>query len=256
VAPVAFAGTDQNIGCDGTPVSLNAAGSTTGTDIIYTWTSTDGTILSGASTTNPSVSAGNYTLVVTNTTNGCVSSDAAFVSASIHSNASFTATPDNGFAPLSVSFFNNSTNASTYQWDFDNGTGSIAEDPSSVVFSPGTYNVTLYTTSIDGCKDTATVTVQSDETSALIPSNVFTPNGDSDNEIFKPISQGIIEFSAVIYDRWGMKMYEWSDVNSGWDGKAKSGRLAPDGTYYYIMNAKGADGKEYKDLTGTVQLIK
>jgi flagellar hook assembly protein FlgD len=50
-------------------------------------------------------------------------------------------------------------------------------------------------------------------------------------------------------------MYEWTDWNAGWNGKAKNGSPAPDGTYYYIVTAKGDDGKDY-DYTGFIQLIR
>jgi hypothetical protein len=49
-------------------------------------------------------------------------------------------------------------------------------------------------------------------------------------------------------------MHEWNNENSGWDGKAKNGSNAPDGTYFYVITAKGADGKDY-DLKGFVQIL-
>jgi flagellar hook assembly protein FlgD len=40
-------------------------------------------------------------------------------------------------------------------------------------------------------------------------------------------------------------MFDWTDTNSGWDGRTTSGSLAPEGVYYYIITAKGANGKDY-----------
>ena len=53
----------------------------------------------------------------------------------------------------------------------------------------------------------------------------------------------------------GNKIYEWSDVIKGWDGKTKDGGEAPDGTYYYIITAKGYNNKSY-NLHGVVTLIR
>jgi gliding motility-associated-like protein len=59
------------ITCSSPYVTLDGTGSTTGADISYQWTTTDGTIISGATTLNPIVSsAGTYNLIVTNTANG------------------------------------------------------------------------------------------------------------------------------------------------------------------------------------------
>jgi trimeric autotransporter adhesin len=68
----------------------------------------------------------------------------------------------------------------------------------------------------------------------IIP-NVFTPNGDGNNEVFKINSSGLKTLNCAIFDRWGLKMYEWDGINGYWDGNAKSGP-APDGTYFYIIN--------------------
>jgi gliding motility-associated-like protein len=75
--------------------------------------------------------------------------------------------------------------------------------------------------------------------------NVFSPNGDNTNDNFKATSENIVEFHGVIYDRWGLLMFEWNDANGAWDGKGSSGNPAPEGVYYYIITAKGADGQDY-----------
>ena len=40
-------------------------------------------------------------------------------------------------------------------------------------------------------------------------------------------------------------MYSWNHVKGYWDGRTQSGIEAPDGTYFYIISAKGLDGEEY-----------
>lgn len=79
--------------------------------------------------------------------------------------------------------------------------------------------------------------------------NAFTPNGDGINDVFR-VKEGyesIVEFRAVVFSRSGRKIYEWNDPADGWDGtmNGKGGTAAPDGAYYLIINAKGADGLTY-----------
>ena len=58
--------------------------------------------------------------------------------------ANFTATPASGAAPLSVSFNDTSTGPVTsWRWNFGDGSGSSAPNPSHVYSSPGTYPVSL-----------------------------------------------------------------------------------------------------------------
>lgn len=81
--PVAEAGPPVAITCAVPTPTLNGAGSSTGGNIQYLWTTVDGNIISGATTLTPVVgAAGTYTLTVTNTTNGCTASDVTSVSAS------------------------------------------------------------------------------------------------------------------------------------------------------------------------------
>jgi gliding motility-associated-like protein len=206
------------------------------------------------STFDPSGLSGTSTITYTVTQSGCTSSSTQTVSVDPIS-ASFTATPLTGLAPVSVTTINTSSNAVFYAWTMGNGATSTAINPSCVYSGMGNYTIMLVATNASGCMDTASVLIHVDEISVLSVPNVFTPNGDGHNDTFHPvIAEGLSEFKAVVYDRWGLKMHEWTDENQGWDGKAKNGKEAPDGTYYYIISGKGVDGKEY-DFTGFVQLF-
>ncbi|MCW3086377.1 MAG: hypothetical protein JWP12_3743 [Bacteroidetes bacterium] len=170
--------------------------------------------------------------------------------------AAFTATPTTGQAPLTVDFTNGSTNAVSYNWTFGNGSSSAATDPNTVYPNYGNYTATLVATNATGCSDTTRIVIHVDGISILTVPNVFTPNGDGHNDTFEAImAEGLSSFEAVVYDRWGLKMYDWTNSNTGWNGKAKNGSDAPDGTYYYIIKGKGIDGKDY-NFTGFVSLIR
>ena len=74
--PDVEAGLDDDLNCTDLTLELNGTGSATGTDIIYLWTTDDGSILNGAATLSPEVDAvGTYELTVTDTVTGCSSID-------------------------------------------------------------------------------------------------------------------------------------------------------------------------------------
>ena len=84
--------------------------------------------------------------------------------------------------------------------------------------------------------------------------NTFTPNGDGINDEFRVAYRSIEKFYCCIYDQWGRRVYESSDITQGWDGKIRS-KLGTIGTYFYVIEATGTDGIEYKKK-GTVNLIR
>ena len=83
---------------------------------------------------------------------------------------------------------------------------------------------------------------------------MFTPNGDGSNDVFKLIELNLKTVEGEIYNRWGQKLYTWNGLNGAWDGKV-SGKIAPDGTYFYIINAVGLDDEEHL-LKGSFSLIR
>jgi gliding motility-associated-like protein len=203
---------------------------------------------------DPSEITGTHQIVYTVTQNGCTATSSEFVTVdSIY--AGFTASPTFGEAPLLVNVqADTNSYAINYFWDFGDGSTSSGVTSSNTYSSMGDYDIVLTTTSAQGCTDTARIRIHVEEVSALAVANVFTPNGDGKNDTFYPvIAEGITEFKASIYDRWGLKISEWSDETKGWDGKVKSGKMAPDGTYYYIITGKGIDSKTY-EFKGFVQI--
>jgi gliding motility-associated-like protein len=172
--------------------------------------------------------------------------------------AEFTATPSYGLAPLKVDFVNLSTNAVIYHWTLEDQLESTSKNVTHTYSTEGqgaTYEVTLIATNSFGCADTARTTIIVNPFSELIIPNVFTPNGDGINDIFHLKSLGLSFINAEVYDRWGLKLYSWNATDGGWDGRAPSGENAADGTYFYIIKAKGVDGKEYK-LNGGFTLLR
>jgi gliding motility-associated-like protein len=89
--------------------------------------------------------------------------------------------------------------------------------------------------------------------------NVFTPNSDVNNDVFKITGAGIISSEIKIYNRWGTLVFESSQIDAGWDGMTiPENSEASDGVYYYILHIRtNEDGREIiKDYKGVLRLIR
>ena len=168
-----------------------------------------------------------------------------------------------GIAPYQVSFVNQSINGMAYQWYIYNSNNEIIYSSEEVnpVYTfedEGYYRIVLISISPEGCMDTLNygpIYVES-ESFIKVP-NVFTPNGDGVSDYFQVYAKTLSEFSGVIFDRWGRKIYEWDkwqNETDGWDGKIGNSLASP-GVYYYLIKAKGKDGKDY-DLKGDFYLMR
>jgi len=91
------------------------------------------------------------------------------------------------------------------------------------------------------CADTMTKTVfayGTDQSYLYIP-KAFTPNGDGKNDFF--VISGYnrcLLYHVDIFNRWGQKVFETSDISVPWDGTF-NGKLVEEGTYVYIISGGG-----------------
>lgn len=110
----------------------------------------------------------------------------------------------------------------------------------------GSTAVSLYVSYGDDEPELVSTIRVSISTSLLEMPNAFSPNGDGINDIYraKENHKSIIDFKAYIFNRWGQKLYEWTDIDDGWDGTYND-KPVKDGTYFVLVKAKGADGREY-----------
>ena len=145
-----------------------------------------------------------------------------------------------------------------YPWETPaviNGEDIIEEANPVVEFiDPGHYKVELVTTSEFGCRDTfRTAYIFTDAKSKLVPGvNVFTPNGDGQNDFLEFETETLKSMRGVIFSRWGKKIYEWTwnesdqEPNPGWwDGKLSNGQDAAPGVYFYMIEGIGLDDNEF-----------
>ena len=77
--------------------------------------------------------------------------------------------------------------------------------------------------------------------------NVFTPNGDSENDEFFLVSEGLTDFSIVVFNPKGDIVFKSNDPNFRWDGRdMKTGEMVPTGdNYMYMVSAYDSDGNPY-----------
>ncbi len=195
---------------------------------------------------------GTYTLITTNA-DGCSARDTAKI----------IVTPDNIKPPLvadtnvcpgSVAILSAATSGSV-AW-YATPVGGTALYKVNPFTTPEINNVTVYYVEqlVGDCRSLRD-SVRVDTTNCdgeYIP-NVFTPNGDGSNDVFKVIIKDAKCFDGKIYNRWGVLVYQWGDALKGWDGVIMQTNLpASDGVYYYIINYctyLGAPGTKYGFLT-------
>ena len=178
-----------------------------------------------------------------------------------------------GEAPLLVRFTANPEDMEagyTLEWHFDHsGTDGQSkltryeENPEFTFTQSGKTIVSLIARMNNEVLDSAAITVNIEESHLEMP-NAFSPNGDTHNDFYgakgacHPESAGryksIVEFHGYIFNRWGQKLFEWTDISKGWDG-TYNGSPCKDGVYYVLVKARGADGKVY-NIRRDVNLIR
>lgn len=168
-----------------------------------------------------------------------------------------------GSAPCEIEFAAATSDAAVYtEWqlsrmpDFDILDNSFNSSDCNITFTEnGTFYVRFVAANADGsCSCTSdTYEVSIGESKLLCP-NAFTPyTSPGVNDEWRVSYQSIVEFKCDIFNRWGAKMISITDPSQGWDGKY-NGKNAGPGVYYYVINARGADGKVYK-LSGDINII-
>lgn len=171
--------------------------------------------------------------------------------------AGIKASSYSGTAPLQIDF-SNITDAVEYEWTFEDITTVKSKEASPVyTFNiPGNYLVKLQVKDANGnvYRDKILVEVMSKEEavassgneSSIKKNNVFTPNGDGINDVYRLEGKNIEEFEMTVRDNNGKLIFKTNDINKGWNGEY-NGENAPDGTYVCFFTALGKDKVQHKD---------
>jgi len=201
--------------------------------------------LPGIYTLSLTVSIGTLSSTATKTITVTSSAKASF-------NASLTTT---GF-PNQLSLTDYSKDYLKIYWLYS---GTLAKDSSSFVLRDyafsGSYTVSLVALGKNACNDTLSYAFRISDSSGVTLPNIFSPNDDGVNDIYKPNTKGISSLNAYVYNRYGVLITSWDRVNGFWDGYTTSGLACAVGEYFIILNATGFDGKNYK-VKSSITLVR
>ncbi len=90
--------------------------------------------------------------------------------------------------------------------------------------------------------------------SALKCPNAFSPGTSPGvNDVWKVSYKSIITFECDIFDRQGRRLAHLTHPSQGWDGM-RGNKPVGAGVYFYVIRARGADGKDYK-LSGNINVV-
>jgi len=248
----------DTVGCIPFTVPFTNTGSN-GTS--WLWNFGDGGTSTTFSPTHTYVNAGTYTvslITYRNSPCGPLSDTSVLigyivVDSPMVPKSSFAAQSIRGCSPVTVTFSNTSINGASYLWNFGDGQFDTTKNPTHTFYygSSGTFTITLITygnqSKCINSPDTMILTdyITIDTCNLYIP-NIFSPNGDGKNDFYDVVAEGYSLYHLVIYDRWGLKMFESNNKNILWNGKVNNtGGDAPDGTYYYIFSAIDYNSKPY-----------
>jgi gliding motility-associated-like protein len=108
----------------------------------------------------------------------------------------------------------------------------------------GSITYLVRATNAIGCygEDNITVKVFKTGPEIFIPS-AFTPNGDINNDVIRPILVGIKQLNYFrIYNRWGQLVFSTSESGKGWDGRI-SGIIQSTANFVYVVQAVDYTGR-------------
>jgi gliding motility-associated-like protein len=224
----------------------------------------------GQTATTASQATANYTsdgcydvsLTITNEF-GCIKTEQLTDAVCIDPNPVADFLPQNNPLPLvdpTTLLENNSTSASTFLWDFGDGTQNSSE------FSPihtypdqaGNYLTSLSIENANGCRDSVQEFITVEQDPIFYVPNAFTPDGNQFNETFSPVfadNLELSEYSFKIYNRWGEILFESKDPAVGWDG-TYGGKIVQDGTYVYTLDFQEQGFDERFQQNGSVVLLR
>jgi gliding motility-associated-like protein len=123
---------------------------------------------------------------------------------------------------------------------------------SNVPSATTVYTVTI--TDINGCTVTKLITVNVESDFDVFIPDIFSPNGDGQNDILYVRGIGVKELSFKVYDRLGEKIFETTDLTKGWDGTYK-GTLLNNAVFVYELSVTLVNGNQI-NKHGDVTLIR
>jgi gliding motility-associated-like protein len=233
---------DDTVLCEGETIVLSAPGFDS-----YSWQD-------GSNAESYAVDeSGTYSVNVTDSF-GCSYSDAVTITVNDAPIAGFSANPQpTTIDDTQITFTSTSTSDPlTYTWSFEDGAPEASAEQNPVVNFPpipGNYSISLIVENASGCVDTLSSFILIESDGTITMPNVFTPNGDGDNDRFVPFEAFPGKWQLTIFNRWGVEIFTTKNASQGWSGTDSSA-----GTYYWILQP--LEGQQGEGKSGYVTLLK
>ena len=241
--------------CDGSATVIASGGIP---DYTFAWNTVP--LQTTASATG--LCAGNYSVTITDAT-GCSGSNTVTIITLYSIPTAFfiyQPQPATILDPF-IQFTDSSVfNISSWLWSFGdiiNGVSAI-QNPKYSYMDTGTYIVQLIVTDIHGCRDTTHQTIFIKADYLFYVPNSFTPNGDGINDAFIPETEIIIpsDYSLMIFNRWGNKVFETTNYKQEWDGKINNtNAIAQEDVYIWKVNLLDFNSQRHNYI-GNVAIVK
>ena len=217
----------------------------------FIWTPANG--LSNANSSSITIytdSSTTYSYLATSN-NGCTFSDTLRVNV-YNAKAIIDTTLLTGCEGVTMLFDNGSDESLDYYWIVDE-MDSLFDVSNDLIYNFGDrVDVALFVENSNGCYDSTSMDFYLegfDEYFKVSLPNVFTPNYDGDNDIFRVDMAGKLnECSELsIFNRWGQLVYSSNGRTPEWNGKNYSGLDVPTGQYYFqlLIKEEPFEGKLY-----------
>ena len=157
--------------------------------------------------------------------------------------ANFTASKLSAFTNETIEFRDSSIGSPVeWFWKFGDGTSAFSPITTHKFKEVGEYLIEMYIQDENGCLD-STYSILEIIEGISVP-NVFTPNGDGQNDLFYIPNSGMKEYQFQVFNRWGNILFETTAPEISWDGYNTYGKAVAEGTYFYILVAR-SDKNEY-----------
>ncbi|MCX6326558.1 MAG: PKD domain-containing protein, partial [Bacteroidia bacterium] len=269
-APVADFDPIQS-GCEPLSIIINNISLHTETPgTTFRWDFGDGSTSSAENPTYTWFDPGSYRVELTVTGPGGTSVKSQVVNSYPSPKAYFEVTPTFIFVnDEKVRGFNLSEDADSYLWEFGDGDTSKVKEPFHRYMDAGTFDITLWAYSNNGCSDKYILSpgVTVEPAGEIRFSTVFTPNlsgaidrtdlpaggTEVDQFFFPPIREKVLNYKLQIFNRLGVLIFESHDINYPWNGYYK-GKLCTQGVYIWYVEGKYANGMPFKKV-GDVTLL-
>jgi gliding motility-associated-like protein len=128
----------------------------------------------------------------------------------------------------------------------------------SVTVKPDT--TTLYDfrlVDVNGCEYEFSFLVRVQEENDIYVPNIFTPNGDTNNEVMQVFGKNLVNIdNLMIFNRWGELVFKGQNLPPGevWDGRWNGDYHVP-AVLTYMIDAQFKDGS-FKKFTGSITLLR